>query len=94
MSPEISDQARTVEKDHVEARKAHFDKVAGSKTQVDSLKLDRSEQAERDTAAAFKPGQVADAEPVVATVSDILNAPRAKENTALQQYVAPIMKRL
>jgi hypothetical protein len=95
ISPEISDLAEGVVKAHVEARKAYWDdQIAGSKPEVDALKLDRSDQAAIDTAAAFKPGQVANAEPVVTTISDILNAPRAKENTALQQYVAPIMKRL
>lgn len=95
ISPEISDQARGVEKNHIEARKAFFvDKIAGSKPEVDALDMARKQQAAADTAAAFKPGQVTDATPAVNTISNILTAPRAQENTALQKYVAPILARL
>ncbi len=94
ISSEITDQVRDVETAHIEARKAHFQQISGSKTEVDRLDRERSDQAKTDTAAAFRPGQVADAQPVVAEVNDILSAPRAKENTALKAYVSPLIDRL
>lgn len=94
ISPEIADQARALDVAHTEARQQHFKDIVGSKTDLDRLEMARSDQASKDAAAAFKPGQTTDASPVAETISSVLNQPRAMENTQLQKYVRPLLGRL
>lgn len=76
------------------ARVDYFLDTAGTKTQVNTLKEARSQQATTDLDAAFKNKAPTDLQPVVETVQQILNDPRNSENTALQKYIAPILDRL
>jgi hypothetical protein len=94
ISPEIADQARNIEQANIEARQLHFKDIAGSKTDLDRLEMARSEQASKDAKAAFQPGQVADAQPVVDAIKGIVNDPRGAENTQVQKYVKPLLDRL
>ena len=72
----------------------HYEDMAGTASDVAALSEARAKQAEANLQAAFGNKAPVDAEPVAQAIETILNDPRAKENTALQQHIAPLLDRL
>jgi hypothetical protein len=77
-----------------EIRADFFDNLAGTPTIVNTMREARAQQAQKDLETAFGSKQPTDAAPVVATIGRILTNPRDSENTAVQQYVKPLLARL
>lgn len=77
-----------------QARVDHFNDSAGTPTIVNRMIEDRATQAQRDIDAAFGNKKPTDAAPVAQTIQSILTNPRDSENSAVQQYVRPLLSRL
>lgn len=90
----IPEDFKTVAKEHNEARQDYFNTVAGSDVDVNNAVEARSAQAERDLDTAFGNKKPTNAQPVSDTIQGILTDPRDSENTAVQQYVRPLLDRL
>lgn len=93
-APGVSAEAKVIAAAANDARQQHFAGLAKSPVDIMNAEAARSAQAEADLQTAFGNKQPTDAQPVADTIEGILSGPRGSENTALQQYVKPLLDRL
>lgn len=71
----IPEEAKTVAKEHNEARQRHFSQLAGSPVDVANAEAARSTQADIDLAATWKNKQDTNAQPVLNAMAQVVASP-------------------
>jgi len=103
-NPELAAQQRVIfqgnpkatkwDADNNERRVDFYNNLQKTPTITETLKDARSTQAQANLDAAFSSKKATDLQPAVDAVTNILNTPRNIENTTLQGYVQPLLKRM